>query len=181
MRRALPALAVASLFLAGCGQELSPEEQAVRDERDIAMVERANEAGPPVREISPDPILLPDVERYDLFGHACNYAPGTSLGTRVIARDADAWMKINGDMVRFAADSGSRELPGKTRSLYSAKEYALQLALSEKKGTRQAAPAAEDAFPAETTETTDYEGSVTLRDAWGRVVYEGSGLAQCGS
>lgn len=181
MRRALPALAVASMMIAGCGQELTPEEQAAKDERDIAMVERANEAGPPVRELSPDPILLPDVERYDLFGHACNYAPGTSLGTRVIARETDAWMKIGGEMVRFAADSGSRALPGKTRSLYSAKEYALQLALDDQKATQEVAPAEDTATPSETSETTDYEGTVTLRDAWGRVVYEGSGLAQCGS
>lgn len=169
MHRCLSALVLLSVVaLPGCGRGMSPEEQALKDERDIALVERANAAGPPAREISPEPIGAPDIERHDLFGQACNYAPGTSLGTRVIAREADAWMKIDGEMIRFSADPGSRELPGGTRSLYSGKSFALQLAVSG------------DGNPAG-QETTDYEGTVTLRDAWGREVYEGSGLAQCRS
>ncbi|MGC1270927.1 MAG: hypothetical protein WA842_10070 [Croceibacterium sp.] len=167
MRPCLSALVLLSFVaLSGCGQGLSPEEQALQDERDIALVEQANAAGPPAREISPEPIGAPDIERHDLSGQACNYAPGTSLGTRVIAREADAWMKIDGEMVRFAADPGSREMPGDTRSLYNGKTFALQLAVSG-----EGKPAG--------TGTTDYEGTITLRDAWGREVYEGSGLAQC--
>lgn len=179
MRRCQSVLALLSVAaLAGCGQGLSPEEQALKDERDIALVERANAAGPPVKEIAPDPIGAPDLERFDLLGKGCNYAPGTSLGTRVIAREADAWMKIDGEMIRFASDPGSRELPGKSRSLYSAKEYALQLALADK---RETAAVGDASTTAGAGKTTNHEGTVTLRDAWGRVVYEGSGLAQCDS
>lgn len=159
---------VLALAVAACGDETSPEEQAQADARDVAMVEAANEAMPPLEEVTPEPILFPDIERYDLLGQACNYAPGTSLGTRVIAREADAFVKIDGEIVRLAADPGSRELPMHTRTLYSGKEYALRLQIVE-----------EDAGEPAPDGSTNYEGNVQLRDAYGRLVYEGTGLAQC--
>jgi hypothetical protein len=164
MRQVL-GLAGAALLLSGCGDEVSPEERAATDNRDVAMVEAANKAAPPVQLVTPEPILLPDIERYDLLGETCSYAPGTSLGARVIAREADAFMKINGDIERFAADPGSRELPMHTRSVYNSKGYSLVLSLTEDTG--------------EDEQRTSYEGAVTLRDAHGRIVYEGVGEAQC--
>jgi len=155
----------AALFLAGCGSEASPDDRTAADDRAVAMVEAANKAAPPVQLVTPEPILLPDIERYDLLGETCSYAPGTSLGARVIAREADAFMKIDGDIERFAADPGSRELPMHTRSVYNSKGYSLVLSLKEDTG--------------EDEQRTSYEGSVTLRDAYGRIVYEGVGEAQC--
>lgn len=164
MRKRLAASAL--LLLAGCQREQTPEDQALADARDVAMVVAANDVMPPLELVTPEPILLPDIERFDLYGEACNYAPGTSLGTRVVAREADAFMKIEGEVHRFAADPGSRELPMRTRSLYNGKEYSVRLSIDEQQQQTEGA-------------TTDYEGSVTLRDRFGRVVYEGVGLAQC--
>lgn len=158
-------LAFATLLLVACDFGPTPEEQALEDARDIAMVEEANEAEPPLEPVTPEPILYPDIERYDLLGEACNYAPGTSLGVRVIAREADAFVKVDGEVQRLAADPGSRELPMHTRTLYNGKTYSLRLALN--------GPAGEEGGAG------DYEGTVTLRDQYGRVVYEGTGLAQC--
>lgn len=177
MRRLLAA-AGAALVLVGCGESLTPEEQAAADERDIAMVEEANDAMPPVRQVTPEPILLPDIERYDLLGEACSYAPGTSLGARVIAREADAFMKIDGEIERFAADPGARELPMHTRSVYNSKDFSLVLALEQ--GGAEGATGDDDDVPKPSTDgRLNFEGTVTLRDAYGRVVYEGVGLAQC--
>jgi len=164
MRR-IVAIAVLTL-VAACGPDPTPEEQALADARDIAMVEAANEVMPPLKEVTPDPILYPDIERFDLFGEACNYAPGTSLATRVVARPSDAFLKIEGSVHRLAADPGSRALPQNTRTLYSGKEYALRLEIN---GAGEAAAGG----------ATDYEGSVTLRDEFGRVIYEGTGLVRC--
>src|SRR6187455_1031631 len=116
-------------LLAGCDSGPTEEEQAAADARDVAMVEAANDVKPPMKEVTPDPILFPDIERYDLLGEACNYAPGTSLGTRVVARESDAFLKIGGEVHRLAADPGSRELPMHTRTLYSGKEFALRLSI----------------------------------------------------
>jgi len=158
-------LAGAALLLTGCRDEAPSGERNAADERAVAMVEAANNAPPPVQLVTPEPILLPDIERYDLLGETCSYAPGTSLGARVIAREADAFMKIEGNIERFAADPGARELPMHTRSVYNSKDYSLVLALREDTG--------------EGEQRASYEGSVTLRDADGRVVYEGTGEAQC--
>jgi len=155
-------------LLAGCDTGPSEDEQAAADARDVAMVEAANDVKPPLKEVTPDPIMLSDIEQFDLFGEACNYAPGTSFGTRVIARASDAFLKVDGEVVRLAADPGSRELPVHSRTLYSGKEYSLRLALS---GDGSNTP----------TEPGKYEGSVTLRDQYGRVVYEGTGYAECKS
>ncbi|HWK42519.1 MAG TPA: hypothetical protein VNR60_11375 [Croceibacterium sp.] len=168
MRRIL-VLGFGGCLLAGCGEALTPEEQARLDERDIAMVEKANEGSAPMREVTPEPLLYPDIERHDLYGESCSYAPGTSLGTRVFAREADAFVKIGGEIERFAADPGSRELPMRTRSLYNSRNYALRLRLD-------AGPDAESEGEAQ---DGNFEGTVQLFDKYGRVVYEGTGLAQC--
>ncbi len=167
MRRGILVLGLGAAALGGCGEALSPEEQERQTERDIAMVEKANHAMPPLRQVTPEPLLYPDIERYDLYGEACSYAPGTSLGARVFARQADAFVKIDGEIERFAADSGSRELPMRTRSLYNSKNYTLRLRIRKNdEGGEQ---------------TDGYEGSVQLFDAYDRVVYEGTGVAQCKS
>ena len=162
--RGMVAFALAAWLLAACSEELTPEEQARQDERDIAMVERANEAMPPLQQVTPEPLLYPDIERHDLYGEACSYAPGTSLGTRVLAREADAFVKIDGEVERLAADPGSRELPMRSRSLYNGRNYSLRLQL-ESEGEGE----------------SSYEGTVQLFDKYGRVVYEGSGHAECKS
>ena len=176
MRRLLT-LAGTALMLAGCADEPAPEDQTQANERDVALVEQANHAPPPLVPVTPEPILLPDIERYDMLGEVCSYAPGTSLGVRVIARQADAFMKIDGKVERFAADPGGRELPRHTRSLYNSKSYALRLTLAGSAAGEPVEEPGENARPGEGD--GDYEGSVTLRDSYGRVVYEGTGLAQC--
>jgi len=153
-------------LLAGCADEPTPEEQAAQAARELALVEKGNSALPPPEQVLPEPILYPDIERYDLAGAGCNFAPGTSFATRVIARPVDAYMKIDGEMVRFGADSGASELPLGTRSRYLGRTHELRLQLVEEEG-------------AEEGEGADYLGTVTLLDGNGRLVYEGSGLARC--
>ncbi|TIX50033.1 hypothetical protein [Alteraurantiacibacter aquimixticola] len=167
MRRVvLVPLAVAAL--AACQAEVTPEEKAMFDEEAVAMVEQANDSEPPLLPVTPEPILTPDIEQHDMYGASCSYAPGTSLGARVIARQADAFMKVEGEIIRFAADPGARELPFATRSLYNGRVYSLRLEV-EGEGAQSG------------DEVRDYEGTISLRDRWGRVVYTGTGLVQCGA
>lgn len=161
---AIPAMAC---LLVSCSEELSEAEQAEADAAIADRVRQANENGPPVEQVVPDVIGYPDMEANDLLGLACAYAPGTSMGVRVIARETDAYMKIDGEMVRFAADPGSRELPANSRTLYNGREYALRLAIEG------------DGEPDE-IESTTYQGTMWLYDRWDRVVYTGSGTVSCG-
>lgn len=165
------AIAVALASCVGaCGEGKSEAEIAQENALASEMVRDANEAAPILVDVVPEAILYPDIERYDIFGQACSYAPGTSMGARVIARQADAFMKVEGEVLRFVADPGSRELPMRSRSLYNGREYSLRLAI-EGEGTPEEG----------STESTLYEGTVYLRDRWDRVVYQGTGAVSCGS
>lgn len=159
-------IAVLILAVMACSQEedLSEAEQ----KRMVESVRLANDALPGMEEVTPEPLLYPDIERWDLFGQSCAYAPGTSLGARVIAREGDAFMKIEGELVRFASDSGSRELPMRTRALYNGREFSLRLEIAEdgKEVSAKSGPGT-------------YEGTIWLRDRWDRVVYQGSGTVSC--
>src|SRR5690606_29507196 len=53
LMRGLSAALALLLLLAGGGEEMPPEEQARQDARDVAMVEAANQAAPPLRPITP--------------------------------------------------------------------------------------------------------------------------------
>lgn len=159
----------AGLLVVSCGEELSEVEQEEQDRAVVERVRDANEAAPPLIEVVPDPILYPDIEAHDLYGLTCSYAPGTSMGARVIAREVDAYVKIDGRMVRLAADPGSRELPAGSRSLYNGREYSLRLEID----TEQEIEQPNDG------EATLYEGTVRLRDRWDRVVYQGTGAVNC--
>lgn len=158
-------IGLAALALHGCGKDISPEEQERMDERDIAMVEQANKAPPPLREVTPDPILAGDRERYAIKPGGCSFSPGFSLSERIITLPVVAYAKIDNEMQRFAADVGSADMPAGTRAQYFGKLYSLQLSVTPDTG--------EDGEPA------DAEGSVTLRDAQGRVVYSGTGTVHC--
>ncbi len=164
----LPLIVCLAAALASCGDELSSAEQAELDRDVVERVREVNEAAPPLVEIVPEPILYPDMEANDLFGLACSYAPGTSMGARVIAREADAFVKVDGQVLRFAADPGSRELPAKSRTLYNGREYSLRLDVADK----QVDP---------DVDATSSEGTVWLRDRWDRVVYQGTGAVNCGA
>ncbi len=160
-------VAAGALALASCGEALSEGEQAAENAAMADQVREANQAGTPIEEVVPETISYPDMEANDLLGLACAYAPGTSLAVRVIAREADAYMKIDGEMVRFAADPGSRELPANTRTLYNGREYSLRLAIEEVLAEGE-------------IENTTYEGTMWLYDRQDRVVYTGTGTANCG-
>ena len=187
------AAALAALTFAGCGQEPTPAELAAEAERDIALVEKGNSALPPLEEIVPEAITYPDIERHDLTGPGCNYAPGTSFGTRVIARESDAVLKIDGSIVRLSPDSGARELLHGSHARYVGREHELNLDLASETDEPGDVPGEGTAEPTEThsdrqdgtpeagTGRESYEGTVTLRDEYGRIVYQGTGLAQCGT
>ena len=165
MRRLLLA---APLALASCGEELSSQQQAERDARDIAQVKEANR-GTSI-PIAPQAILYPDIERNEIYGTSCAFAPeGGGLGAIAIAMREDGFMKLDGKIVRFSADGGSTALPSAARSKYSGKKYAFELTLGGGEGKRVAAEAA------------TYDGKLTVRASNGDTVYQQTGEIQCGS
>lgn len=163
MRWTICGLAVA---LAACGP--TPEEQAAADARAVAEVEATQEA--PAEPLVLDPIRYREIEKYDLFGAGCSFVPdGGGLGAVAIAMADEGYLIRKGELLRFAADKGSPELPYLARREYDGLEYSFTLDLDEESVQKSG------------METSDYRGSLTVRDGNENVVYRASGLTQCGA
>lgn len=161
MRIAIP---VALLALAACSAEPSEEE------RQAAVAEVEANQTPVPEELALEPIDYPDIEQNDLYGAGCNFAPdGGGMGAVAIAMAEKGYLKRKGEILTFAADSGSTELPYLARSKYDGKAYSFLLAIDE----ASEAPTG--------METSDYSGELTVEDQYGGVVYQATGIVQCGA
>ena len=161
MRLAIP---VAVLALAACSAEPSEEERQAA----VAEVE-ANQAPAP-ETLALEGIGYPDIEKNDLYGAGCSFAPdGGGMGAVAIAMAEEGYLKRKGEILTFAADSGSKELPYLARSKYDGKAYSFSLAIDEASGAPRG------------METSDYSGELTVEDQYGGVVYQATGIVQCGA
>lgn len=154
MRRTLPLLGLI-LMLPACADEPSAEEQQRIDDAKVAAVESANSMPPPLEELRPEVITDEDIARARIEGAHCTYMPGVNSSPRLIVRPLDGYLKLDGDLVRLAADSGSLELAGGTRTVYNGRAMVVRLTMAGD------------------------EGSVTIEDAYGREVYAVSGTVSC--
>ena len=160
-----PALA---LVLISCGEDISPDEQRALDENDIATVEALQT--PPPQPIVPQPITYPDIEKHDLFGAGCNFAPdGGGLGAIVLAQPEIGYMKIDNSIERFAPDVGSASMPLGTFAKYDGTAHSFRLSFREEEGEQSG------------METVDFKAQLVVRNSSDAVVYEADGIAQCGS
>ena len=161
MRIAIP---LALLALAACSAEPSEEE------RQAAVAEVEANQTPAPEELALEPIDYPDIEQNDLYGAGCNFAPDSGgMGAVAIAMAEEGYLKRKGEILTFAADSGSRELPYLARSKYDGKAYSFSLDIDE----ASEAPTG--------IETSDYSGELTVEDQYGGVVYQATGIVQCGA
>lgn len=162
------AWALPLVLLAACGEEApSPAEQKRMDDAAVAAVEAAQV--PPPSPVTPERILYPDIEKHDLFGAGCNFAPEGSMAAVVLAQPARGFMKIDGQMVAFAPDAGSGDLPLGAKGKYTAKAWSFVLDLAAEEGTQSG------------TETVNFPAHFVLRNDRDQIVYEANGTAQCGS
>lgn len=161
--RAIAVALCALILVAGCGEKKSAAEKRAADDRAIAQVNAAQEVKPPPKPIEPQPILFGDIQKYDLFGAGCAFAPGDSMGAVLLTRDKVAYLLLDGRPVRFASDPGSTKLPLGTFSRYVGKELALSL-------TRSGDVAAD---------ATRWAGHLVVTDPLDQVVYQTDGQVQC--
>ena len=155
-------------LLAACDDGPTAAEQQAQDERDVAAVEAAQT--PPPLAINPQKILYSDIERANLFGAGCSFAPdGGGMGAIVLAKGEAGYMKLDGEIVRFAPDTGSVQLPLDAWSKYTGKENSFRLVLDEGDGEQSG------------METVAFGAELTVRDERDQVVYQKRGVAQCGS
>ena len=157
------------LLSAGCSKPADSKAQAAADARDIARVEAAQDTAPPATPLTPEAITFADIERNKLFGASCVFLP--EAGSKrfvVLAMTEAAYLKLDGDIHLYAADSGSPPLPFDTRSRYVGRDHVIDLQTSGGEGR------------ASGEETVDWPGRLTIRDAHERVVFTAAGTVQCG-
>ena len=159
---------VAVLALAGCGDELSPEEQAREDAEDVAEV-RAAQIPPPV-PVTLQPIGFADIEEQGMVGLGCSFLPdnGGENALAITMGDA-AFAKRGGEVMRLAPDRGSADNPLGTQVKYDGREFSMELDLLDSEGEQVG------------METMGYEARLTLTDGRDRVLYRADGTAQCGA
>jgi hypothetical protein len=164
-------VALPLILLAACKQEVSPEEQARSDARDIAMVENAQKLRPPVEKLVLQPVSFADVQQKALSGAGCGFLPTGSegLGPVLYTDSARGAFKLDGEVVVLAADSGSAEFPYGSREHYTGKRYDLRLSKDPGEGK----PFGEEA--------ARWTGSLIIRDRWDRAVHTATGTLECGA
>ena len=153
------------LTLAACAPQKTAAEKRAQDDRAIAQVNAAQEIKPPPKPIDPQPILFADIQKFDLFGAGCTFAPGNSMGAVLLTRAKVATLLLDGHPVRFASDPGSVKLPLDTFSRYVGKELALSLTRSGD----------------EAGEATRWAAHLVVTDPLDQVIYEADGQVQCGA
>jgi hypothetical protein len=158
-----PVLALASfLLLSACGQEDSVQE-AAEDAHDIAMVERMSKE--PFKPIIPRPITEIDVARYGLDRPGCTFRKPGEKDPIFIANPDEGFMRIAGDLKRYAAKKESTQLPGNARSTYVGLASWVDLvSLPDKAGG---------------SDTMHWPAKLVLHDAQERVAFMSEGEVTC--
>lgn len=157
-----------ALLAASCAKEgPSAAEQERMEEADIAAVNAAQV--PPPSPVEPARILTADIEKYDMFGAGCRFAPGSSIGPIALLQEKRAFMKIDSTILPFAPDAGSGELPLGVKAKYTGGAWSFVLDLASEEGTQSG------------SETINYPARFVLRNAHDQIVYQTDGTAQCGS
>ncbi|MEC7953308.1 MAG: hypothetical protein VX195_09555 [Pseudomonadota bacterium] len=153
-----------ALTLMACSNEPNEEERAAA----VAEVE-ANRIPPP-EELQLEPIRYREIEKNELYGTGCSFAPDGGGMSAVALAMAETGHFLRGDkLITLAADKGSPELPYLARRKYDGAAYSMTLDLDEAEGEQSG------------EETSDYPATLTIRDASEQVVYRKSGIAQCGA
>ncbi|GGD93713.1 hypothetical protein GCM10011515_11890 [Tsuneonella deserti] len=137
------------------------------DEADVAAVEAAQV--PPPTPVQPGTIGMPDIEKFDMFGAGCSFAPGKGIATVALLQAERGFMKIDNKIVVFAPDAGSGDLPLGAKGKYTGGAWSFILDLASEEGKQSG------------IETVNYPARLVLRNDHDQIVYQEDGTAQCGS
>ena len=149
-------------LLAAC----DPPEQGEKERlSDVAEVERAQTL-PPI-PIVPDMIAHADLEKHGLLGPGCHVPAGGGKNLLALVNERLAYIIVEGELERFAADPGSATLGFGVHARYSGTSRSMEWWLDE-----DMARQTKDGL-------TDYPGTLTIRDAAGAVVWAHQGPVRC--
>lgn len=164
------AIAALLALTSGCNRT-DPQEQARADARDVAMVEKAQAQIPPVVPLRPEPVTMGEIDASQMAGAGCAFIPkpGAAAEAVVYTNSQRAVIKIDGQLIPFASDSGSGELPYATRDHYVGKTHDMRL----RKDPGEGMVSGEEAMR--------WPASIVITDRWRREVYASPGDLECGA
>lgn len=165
MMRKLTLIAV--LLVGACGKD--PVQQRREDDQAVAAVNAAQNRLPPLKPLRLQQLTSEDLGRMDDVGSRCTL-PADPTGPaipQIVTMGSYGWIKLDGELIRLAADTSSQPGYGKTWSRYTGKELTLRIE-----------PAESPAAPA-TAKDVHRLVRLTVRDAWQRVIYETSAWQAC--
>lgn len=155
--------------LAACGSAPSPHDKAREDAAAIAEVKAAQDDRPPVAAITLLPLGTSAAEKYDGGGSGCSLTVSPDGAAVLALGPRRAVIKTGPYPTMLASDPGSAKMPLDTWAHYVGKD----LSVTVEKGAGTGAVPGVDAL--------EWPARVTVRDAWDRMVYTGSGTLRCGA
>jgi hypothetical protein len=130
MRAFLP-ISIALALVACDGDDGQPDRK-LSDKDASAIVKQVNDASVPIQ---PEPILEHEVNRLRFRSAGCVFSPGTGgHGAMALAMKEAGYMKVAGEMVRFAADDGSAMLKQGIRARYFGTSHWFKLTFTDDQG-----------------------------------------------
>ena len=155
------------MALAACGP--NAEQQRKDDDKDVAAVEAAQHRLPPTEAVALQLLLPEDQARMDGVGGRCAFSNREAAQTDpvLVTMGSFGWIKVKGELIKLAADSGSEPGPVRTWTRYTGRENTLRILPAE---TRTA--------PSDSIRTRQLVRLV-MRDAWDREVSAADLVQDC--
>ncbi len=162
-------LVVPFALLAACGpSEEKKAERAGKIAADVAKVEAAQNAKPPLQAITLEPITKQDIEANNFYGAGCSFGGAGGENPLVIAQSGRAVIKLSAELQVLYADIGGSKLAMGAWQHYTGKDNTLTIRRSNAGGSAAA-----------TSGTAEYPALLTIFDAWGREVLRREGPISC--
>jgi hypothetical protein len=115
------------LVVVACDKPMSPALQKAADDRAVKQVEATNRALPPLRPVTPQPLLHSFIERNAAGARVCAFVPRGEAAAIALTLGDRTELRIDGQPAVFSADKGSAKLPTGTWSRYLGKALVLGL------------------------------------------------------
>jgi hypothetical protein len=149
-----------ALIIAGCGAQNADEDGQV-DPVTATQLEL-------------QVIGFPDMEKHDIYGFGCGFAPvdetgASGIGSVAVLLSDRGFIKLDGEIVAFVPQPSAEKSAAGIPTAYSSEGYALSFDLTEPSNTGQG------------QESSGFSAQITIRDGLDSAVYETQGYAQCGA
>lgn len=150
----------------GCAA-CEPEPEIERGPIDYAAINEAAEG--PAIPLALQPIALADIEQHELSRAGCRLLGEDGVEVLVAANEQGAHLMLDEELTALAPHSEASQVHPGVVSEFDGRTHSLEIAI-ERGSTRRPGPG-----------LVAHKGTVMIRDAKGRIVFDRTGTVECGS